>query len=510
MTPAPTWCPHPSPSGAANVARWSGRARLVPRRRLARRSTVSAIVPIASLRSRLLGVLAVVGVAAALLGATPAGAADRGTPPGGSRPELLSVTELSPRLEELRLFSPTLGRETSVRVLTPEGFDPRHDHLPVLWLLHGGFGGFRDWTDVGDAEALTAGLPLVVVMPDGGTGGWYADWQEVPAEGPHLWETYHLQELRPFIEERYGTRKDRGGRAVVGLSMGGFGALHYAARHPDLFGFAAAFSGAVDILNPAISEVVRISPLAHGGRPGDIFGDRTLDETRWRANNPVELAANLRTVEVQLRTGNGLPGGAHGGGPDVGEAVVAQANTTLHERLEELGIDHVFDVEPGVHSWPYWRDDLRATLPGVLAAARRGHHVPPRVEHVAFEPAFSAWGYDVVLDRPVLETAVLATRRRGFELTGTGQARVTTPAEFRPGQPVWARVTSSIDPLDVVELVAGADGRVTVPVDLGPPSTVDEYPLGNPLSNPPVTARVHLHPGHAPAGLSSSHAALAR
>jgi len=286
--------------------------------------------------------------------------------------ELRGAQQLSPRLSQLRVHSTALDREVDVRVLTPEGFDATTDHLPVLWLLHGGFGRAADWTTAGNAEALTAGLPLIVVMPDAGTGGWYADWLNATPEGPQAWETFHLTELRPFIEDRYQTRTDRGSRAVAGLSMGGFGAMHYAARRPDLFSFAASFSGAVDILHPGVSAVVSISPLAHDGKPGDLFGHRVVDEAIWRAHNPVDLAEGLRTVEVQLRTGNGMPGGEHGGALDVQEIGCSQATATLHQRLVELGIPHLYDdYGPGAHTWDYWRDDLGATLPGLMAAFAR-------------------------------------------------------------------------------------------------------------------------------------------
>jgi S-formylglutathione hydrolase FrmB len=218
---------------------------------------------------------------------------------------------------------------------------------------------------------------MIVVMPDAGTGGWYTDWLRGTSEGPQRWETFHLYELRPFIEARYQTRTDRDGRAIAGLSMGGFGAMSYAARHPDLFGFAASFSGAVDLLHPGISAVVTISPLAHQGVPGDIFGLRLLDESRWRAHNPVDLAANLRSVEIQLRTGNGQPGGPHGGSLDPQEIGVSQATATLHQRLDALGIPHLYvDYGPGAHTWPYWRDDLAATLPGITAFFARAPALP--------------------------------------------------------------------------------------------------------------------------------------
>ena len=156
--------------------------------------------------------------------------------------------------------------------------------------------------------------------------------------------------------------------------MGGFGAMSYAARHPDLFGFAASFSGAVDLLHPGITAIVTISPLAHQGVPGDIFGVPVLEQPRWQEH--FELAAILRGVEIQLRTGNGHPGGPHGGSVDPQEIGVSQATATLHQRLDARGIPHLYvDYGPGAHSWPYWQDDLAATLPSIDAFFTRAQQL---------------------------------------------------------------------------------------------------------------------------------------
>src|SRR5437763_8511277 len=169
--------------------------------------------------------------------------------------ELRSTQELSPRLTELRVYSPALAHDANVRVLTPDGFDPDRHHLPVLWLLHGGFGSSADWTTVGDAEALTAHLPMIVVMPDGGTGGWYTEWLRGTSEGPQRWETFHLDELRPFIEARYQSRTARAGRATAGPPLGGFAAMSYAARHAALCGSVQPLCGAVHPLPPRSTAV---------------------------------------------------------------------------------------------------------------------------------------------------------------------------------------------------------------------------------------------------------------
>jgi hypothetical protein len=134
-----------------------------------------------------------------------------------------------------------------VRVLLPGGYASSGERrYPVLYLLHGSVDDYRSWTDKGDAEHLTAGLPMIVVMPDAGSGGFYSDWYNNGAGGPPEWETYHVRELIPWIDAHYRTIASRAGRATAGLSMGGFGAMTYPSRHSDLFVAAASFSGAVN------------------------------------------------------------------------------------------------------------------------------------------------------------------------------------------------------------------------------------------------------------------------
>ena len=149
-------------------------------------------------------------------------------------------------------------------------------------------------------------------MPDAGLGGWYTNWQNPGARGQPRWETFHVDELIPWIDRHYRTR----GRAIAGLSMGGFGAMSYAARHPDLFQAAASFSGAVDTNTPPQAASAIIDGIAglDGGLPGSLFGLRETDEVRWRGHNPWDLAVNLKPLSLTLRTGNGEAGGPYGGG----------------------------------------------------------------------------------------------------------------------------------------------------------------------------------------------------
>jgi len=153
--------------------------------------------------------------------------------------------------------------------------------------------------------------------------------------------------------------------------MGGFGAVSYAARHPDLFSWAGSFSGAVDINYPPAAGVIDLEAPADGGLPGDQFGDRILDEANWRAHNPWDLAANLRDTKLVIDTGNGQPGPLDPSNRpfDPIEYGVHDMSVSLHQRLLSLGIPHTWnDYGPGTHSWPYWQRDLAEAMPSMMGA----------------------------------------------------------------------------------------------------------------------------------------------
>ncbi len=248
----------------------------------------------------------------------------------------------------------------------------------MLYLLHGGFGSYLDWTTAGQAEQLTAGLPLIVVMPEGGKGGWYSNWDNGGAGGPPAWETFHIDQLVPWVDANFRTIAARRGRAIAGLSMGGFGALSYAARHPGLFAAAASFSGAVDSNDPGVRYLIDLSPVVDGGSPGAIYGSALLDNPLAESHNPYNLAANLGTMHVALYSGNGFAGPLDPPGTtgyDYQEFAVHEMTVALDRQLTRLGIPHTFDdYGNGTHSWPYWNRDLKRELPAIMSVlAGPGH-----------------------------------------------------------------------------------------------------------------------------------------
>ncbi len=176
---------------------------------------------------------------------------------------LRADAEGDPRVRELHFAVPSIGA-VHVNVLLPASYDDPANagrRYPVLLLLHGASGDSDDWIEQTDIEELTADDDLIVVMPDGGAGGFYTDWPDGPQ-----WESFHIRTLLPHIDATFRTDARRQARAIGGLSMGGYGTMHYATRYPDLFVAAAPMSGAVDIADLHAVEAVGLDLLGLNGQ----------------------------------------------------------------------------------------------------------------------------------------------------------------------------------------------------------------------------------------------------
>jgi S-formylglutathione hydrolase FrmB len=403
----------------------------------------------------LLTVAAVVALAApAALLAPPASAAS------AADLQLVGQVQLDDRLSELTFTTPALADPVKVRVLLPRGAGDHPDaRYSVLYLLHGSPGDSAYWTLL-DAEGIIEGLPVIVVMPDAGEG-WYSN----PNNGAQpRWEDFHIGELLPWIDAHEPTIPDRAHRAIGGLSMGGFGAMSYAARHPDLFAGAASFSGAVDLNLPACCP---------GGLVGDDgpWGPFTAPAINWEGHNPVNLAANLRGLALWIYTGNGQPGGAFGGGGayDQTEPMIEQESASFAARLASLGIPRTFDdYGSGAHEPLYWEDDLRRTLPGLMDVFAHPQPAPVPFSFTATESTFAIRGYSVRSHHSGLAFRTLKNvRAAGFALsTPDGPATVTTAPRYRGGARYRLRVRVGA-PGRVVRTVthtvrASGAGRLTV------------------------------------------------
>jgi S-formylglutathione hydrolase FrmB len=438
---------------------------------------------------RALAVVAVLGAGAVAV--APAGAAlPRFRDADGIH--VTSMRALDKRLMALTVSTNALNAPANVRILLPDGYaSHRHRRYPVLYLLHGTSGGAADWTKLGDAEQTTTGKPLIVVMPDialgDDGGGWCTNWFNDGHHGLPEWETFHIDQLIPWVDHNLRTISNRDGRAIAGLSQGGFCSMSYAARHPDLFETALSFSGAPDIAYDTEAQLL-VTPVINAtevvldhAAANSMFGPRLTEEVNWAAHDPATLAENLRGMNVFMYTGNGFPGpldeGLPNGGSNVIEGGVEILTRLFHQRLEALGISSYYDdYGPGTHTWPYWARDLRRSIDPMMADFEHPLPMPSQITFTAAESSYEAFGWHVTMHRAVEEFSTLKDAgASGFTLQGSGSATVVTPGHYRPGRQYTITVGSR-----TIGEPADGHGRLTIEVPLGPSDTTQEYPLGGP------------------------------
>lgn len=281
-------------------------------------------------------------------------------PPGGDETRIVTTRQVDGRAWDLTIHSAAVGADVPVRLLLPVRYEqePRR-RWPVLYLLHGCCDSYQSWTRSTDVEALTRGSGVLVVMPDGGEVGFYSNWRSGPQ-----WETFHLTELPALLAQRYraGSRQ-----AIAGVSMGGLGALGYAARHPGRFAVAASFSGIVDTrLSDGESQAYVGLVATHGADPYGLWGDPATDQDIWRAHNPADLAPGLGTTRLFVSAGDGRPGplDPRGTTDDQTETALSAENEAFVARIRALHLDARVDLYgPGTHSWAYWRRELDRAWP---------------------------------------------------------------------------------------------------------------------------------------------------
>ena len=270
----------------------------------------------------------------------------------------LAVSAEARVVRDLAIPSPTLGQPIPCAVTLPEAYDREPSHrFPVLLLLHGTDGGHHDWLDWGglaDGSAgsvAEGGLPFIIVTPGAGNS-WYVD----NAGGEGAWETALVDDLLPAIDARFRTIEGRAGRAIAGLSMGGYGAVHLALRHPDRFAAVASLSGALYAPDDPVTDA-DIADF-HGA-----FGDPFDPERFAQASVYTDLSA--------LPPDTALPRFyLSSGGSDQYSLDVAALR--LYQALKQRDVPATLVVRAGYdHGWQFWHDDPGRSWPSPARRCRR-------------------------------------------------------------------------------------------------------------------------------------------
>ncbi len=259
-------------------------------------------------------------------------------------------------VRDVTFQSASLAREMKYRIVLPADYETSGRRYPVLYLLHGLTGHYEDWESRTHLDDYVAGLPLIVAMPEGGDS-WYTN---SASQSQEKWEDYIVKDFVSEIDGKYRTIQTRHGRAIAGLSMGGYGALKFALKYPNSFIFAASFSGAELIVHDPGYKI----PFGqkYVDQIHNIFGDGV---TATRTDNDIFELAKKRTpaqvpyLVVTCGTEDGL----------------LASNREFAALLQQLKIRYEYHESPGAHTWQYWDEQL----PSILSLLMDRYFRPPQL-----------------------------------------------------------------------------------------------------------------------------------
>ena len=243
-------------------------------------------------------------------------------------------------------FSEALELSTSMTVVLPQPATAqvgltgrsRDTDPPVLYLLHGLTDDDTAWTRFSSIERYVGPLGLAVVMPQVHRS-FYAD----EAHGAKFW-TFLSQELPGIVESLFRVSTRREDTFVAGLSMGGYGALKWALRHPERFAAAASLSGALDLehrqahdMRPHIRELM-----------SRVYADRPVVGTDDDLFHLLETAGRAELPNMYVGCGT--------------EDALYPDSQRFRDACKRLGIELSVDFGPGEHEWGYWDTKIQQVL----------------------------------------------------------------------------------------------------------------------------------------------------
>ena len=257
--------------------------------------------------------------------------------------------------ESLVINSKVLHKKVTYSIYLPFDYNSSTRYYPVVYLLHGFTDNDKGWIQYGEANMIADEAiaerqipPMILVMPDAGLS-WYINNYNKKVN----YEEFFFKEFIPYIEAKYRILKQKRFRGVAGLSMGGYGALVYAMKHPEMFSACAAFSAAVF----TDTQYIRMSPQQWNNSQAVLFGKNLKGKARLTSvlknNSPLHLVDSLqvqklKSVRYYIDCGD--------------DDFLSIGNSMLHIKMIKRRVPHEYRVRNGKHQWSYWRSGLKKGL----------------------------------------------------------------------------------------------------------------------------------------------------
>ncbi len=228
--------------------------------------------------------------------------------------------------KNIKIYSKSMKKDIPVTVILPDGYS-NNKKYNVIYVLHGWSGTNRDFPEKTSIGELADEYNVIYISPDGNYDSWYID-SNLNRESRYM--TFISKELVGYVDLNYSTNADKNGRAITGLSMGGFGALYIGIKNQDTFGNIGSMSGGV-------------SPEEYSKN----WGIDKIINNNWKEYNIKDIAHALIWTKSNIIIDCGI-----------GDFFI-KPNRNLHQKLLELNIDHEYIERPGTHSWEYWNNSIK-------------------------------------------------------------------------------------------------------------------------------------------------------
>jgi len=258
-------------------------------------------------------------------------------------------------LEQKFVKSSILNRNIKYSIYLPPDYESSERSYPVVYLLHGYTDDNTGWLQFGEInryadKAIADGTipPMIIVMPNGDSSFYINSY-----DGKENYEDFFIKEFMPTIEKTWRIKSEKHYRGVAGLSMGGYGTLIYALKHPNLFAAAAPLSAAVN----DDSALISMPDINWDRTWAQLFGRGLKGKDRltkaWYDNSPLKLVESkstdaLRQVRYWIDCGD--------------DDHLSKGNCLLHIALMDKQVPHEFRIRDGAHNWTYWRTGITDAL----------------------------------------------------------------------------------------------------------------------------------------------------
>ena len=232
-------------------------------------------------------------------------------------------------VDTVSVFSAAMQKNIKCVVIKPERYKAKKQAYPTLYLLHGYGGSYSNWiTRVPQLQALATQHRMLIICPDGDFSSWYLD---SPIDSSFKYETFTGIELPQFIDVTYNTIKTREGRAITGLSMGGYGAMLIGLRHSKTFAACGSMSGAL-----VLEDLKKSYDMQKR------FGDTVTNKQYYINFSINNLIENYPPDSLAIIIDCGV------------DDAFIKMNSDLHKKMITLKIPHDYIERPGKHDWKYW------------------------------------------------------------------------------------------------------------------------------------------------------------